>query len=107
VADYGNHRVQRFSHDGAFELAWGGQGGEPGQLSWPWGIDVDEAGRVVVSDFANHRIQRFTADGELVDLWGSYGWVLGRFQGPLGVDFGNRRVQRFAPALPGSHGRNR
>ena len=99
VVDSGNNRVQRFSAEGAFELAWGknaiinGQpgdtgngyevctvahdcqeadrGGRGGELFQPGGIAVDQSdGSVYVTDQSNNRVQKFTADGEFLLAWG-------------------------------------
>src|SRR5438045_8819079 len=51
VADFGNHRVERFTRDGQFVSAWGGRGDQPGQVDAPLGLVVDARGAVYVSDF--------------------------------------------------------
>lgn len=59
VAEYGNHRVQRFARSGESLETWGEPGSEPGQFSSPWGLVVDSHGAVHVLDTLNHRVQRF------------------------------------------------
>ncbi len=120
VADSGNHRIVRFDPQGQF-LAWGGpctlDDDNPclGQFSEPWGVAVDQEGRVYVADTWNHRIQVFDASGNFLGQWGDGALVdveadpRGRegipygFYGPRGVavdsqgrvyvtDTGNERV---------------
>ncbi len=89
VADFGHHRVQRFSASGVFERAWGedvasagpgnagvgfevcvatsevcktGETTAPalgGELNFPNGLATDAAGNLYVADTGHHRIQRF------------------------------------------------
>ncbi len=68
VADCGNNRVQRFTPDGTFVLAWGTAGSGDGQFACP--IDVATShGEVLVLDRDNRRVQRFTADGTFLEAW--------------------------------------
>ena len=86
---------------------WGGFGAQPGELKYPSGVAVDQAGNVYVADQLNHRIQKFTAAGEFIDEWGGLGSGDGEFIRPMGVavdssgvvyvtDAGNYRVQKFS-----------
>ena len=89
VADFGHHRVQRFSASGAFERAWGedvasagpgntGTGFEVcaaagevcktgettapalgGEFNFPNGLATDAGGNLYVADTGHHRIQKF------------------------------------------------
>jgi len=59
VADFYNHRVQKFSSRGHFLVAFGEQGSGPGQLERPTDAAVDANGNVYVVDFGNNRIQKF------------------------------------------------
>ena len=114
VVDMRNHRVQRFSADGEFEIAWGAYGdidlgtGTPGTFKEPWGIAIGSDGSVFVADTWNHRIQKFTADGEFITSWGYFGQdgSPNAFYGPRDVaidskdrvyvsDTGNKRVVIF------------
>ena len=58
VAEFGNHRVQKFSPTGEPLGCWGGPGRELGRLNTPWGLAIDSRGRVHVLDSENHRVQR-------------------------------------------------
>ncbi len=93
VADFGNHRVQRFDSLGTFERTWGKgvnatvpgnlctaasgntcQGGSTGVFAGEMdsirGVAADAAGNVYVADSLNHRIQRFDALGTFERTWG-------------------------------------
>lgn len=65
VADTNNHRVQRLSIDGGFELELGKEGLAAGELSFPIDVRIDAGGRVVVADRGGKRIQWFRDDGAL------------------------------------------
>jgi len=95
AVDSDNHRVQVFDADGAFLREWGSQcnlaveqsctdldGDGPmsygdGQFQEPWGIAVDDDGRVYVADTWNHRVQVFDSDGTFLNKWGAYGQTSG------------------------------
>ena len=57
VAEFGNHRIQRFTRDGRSLGVWGSNGREEGQLSHPWALVEDARGRIHVLDTGNHRVQ--------------------------------------------------
>ena len=108
VAEYSNHRVQKFSSDGALLLAiGGGRGAGDGQFEFPSDVAVDAAGNVYVADNGNNRVQRFDPSGAFSAKWGTSGTGDGQFIGASGValaaaggvyvaDFQNRRVQKFS-----------
>ena len=58
IAEWGNHRVQKFTVEGKSLGCWGGPGGEPGRLNHPWALAVDSRGSIHVVDTENHRVQR-------------------------------------------------
>lgn len=104
VTDLWNHRVQKFSSDGAFLKKWGSYGTDDGQFKYPVDITVDSAGNVFVTD--SNQIQKFTADGTFLKRWGSLGIHNGQFNQTQGVavdssgnlyvaDNDNNRVQKF------------
>jgi sugar lactone lactonase YvrE len=106
VADFGNHRVQRFTRDGIGAGQWGTYGVGAGQFRGPAGLAIDAHGDVYVSDFYNHRVQKFTADGTWLRQWGGEGAGAGSLRGPAGiaideagnvlvVEMDGRRIQRF------------
>jgi uncharacterized protein (TIGR03663 family) len=91
VVDSDNHRIQVFDTNGAFLRQWGSHcnlaedlgctdpdGDGPlqygdGQFQEPWGIALDQDGRVYVADTWNHRIQVFDTNGAFLSKWGTYG----------------------------------
>ena len=75
VSDTGNNRVCVFNLRGVFLFSFGKSGvaypsagaeitWRPGEFNYPFGIDVDERGRIFVADTANWRIQVFSPDGK-------------------------------------------
>jgi sugar lactone lactonase YvrE len=106
VADSGNNRVQKFTADGAFLLAWGTAGTAAGSFSTPQSVAVGPDGTVYVTDGGNNRVQRFDANGAFLSQWGTPGAGDGQFNNPIGIaagpdgsvyvgDTGNNRIQRF------------
>jgi DNA-binding beta-propeller fold protein YncE len=117
VANASNERIEKFTSDGTFVKAWGGEqtywkgisvtwGTGNGQFSLPQGIAVDSAGNVYVADTNNHRIQKFTSDGTFITTWGTEGEGDGQFKRPTGitvdgagnvyvVDYSTCLVQKF------------
>ncbi len=65
---YGSHYIHQYDQNAKWIRTWGGQGKEPGQLSTPHGLWLDNRpGRqpsLVVADRANFRLQYFTLDGQ-------------------------------------------
>lgn len=59
VAEFGNHRVQKFTQDGESLGTWGTVGRRSGELNRPWALVRDKAGRIHVLDTDNHRVQTF------------------------------------------------
>ena len=59
VADFYNHRVQKFAPDGTFLTAFGKRGDEPGQFNYAIAIAIADDGTVFVADYGNNRIQKW------------------------------------------------
>ncbi len=59
VADFYNHRIQKFSPKGDFLVAFGSRGKELGKMKFPIDVALDKEGSVYVVDFGNNRIQKF------------------------------------------------
>ena len=105
VADYFNHRVQKFDGNGTFLRMWGWgvqdgstefqvctsgcQKGLPGiglgQFSSPTGVAVDSSGNAYVCQVGNARVQVFDSLGAFLSKWGAYGTADGEFDGPEGL----------------------
>jgi len=106
VADWGNHRIQKFTSGGLFVRKWGTWAKGDGEFNYPAGVAVAPDGSVYVADTGNHRIQKFTSDGLFVSLWGTEGTGGGQFYNPQDValapngsvyvaDTDNHRIQKF------------
>jgi DNA-binding beta-propeller fold protein YncE len=110
-------RVQKFTADGKFLMAWGDNDDKPGSfgglfapikgnLKGPIGICIDRKDRIWVSAVSG-RVQQFTKDGKyLGGIGGKQGSGPGEFLAPHGVavdgrahlyvvDAYNHRVQKF------------
>ena len=90
VADYLNHRIQRFNvHTGSCVSSFGTYGTGKGELQNPESVCIDGVGRVVVADCFNNRMQAFTQDGEPVFIFGDRG--SGKLNRPTGCVFYQNR----------------
>ncbi|HXA01783.1 MAG TPA: hypothetical protein VNW99_07345 [Cytophagaceae bacterium] len=63
VVSRGDHRVVKYTNNGAVLLEWGGLGTADGKFNNPYGVAVDAAGNVYVTDGNNNRIQKFDNNG--------------------------------------------
>lgn len=59
VADFYNHRVQKFSPNGVFLTSIGHRRQSAGQLSFPIGIAIAQDGTVFVVEYGNNRISKW------------------------------------------------
>ena len=59
VADFYNHRVQKFASDGTFLTSFGSRGSGQGEFEYPMAAAVAADGIVFVADFGNNRIQKW------------------------------------------------
>ena len=66
VADWFNHRIEKFNADRSFAAQWGGYGTGGGSLIFPRGVLVAPNGQVVVTDSENNRLSFFDGDGGFV-----------------------------------------
>lgn len=66
VADWFNHRIEKFNADGSFDRQWGGYGPQNGSLIFPRNVTVGGDGNVVVTDSENNRIDVFSPSGAFV-----------------------------------------
>ena len=64
VADWNNHRVQKFSTDGAHLLTFGHPGSGPGSLRHPSDVAVDGDGDVYVVDWMNERVVIYDSEAK-------------------------------------------
>ena len=104
VADYGNHRIQKFSSSGAFIAKWGSRGATNspyGQFLSVNDVATDAAGNVYVTD-TTERIQKFSPDGAFLGKWGSAGSGNGQSASPggLATDAAHSPRSRSSPRSP-------
>jgi DNA-binding beta-propeller fold protein YncE len=86
VAELWNHRIQRFTLDGKFQLEWGQMGNAEGDFTNPLGVFVDcDRDEVYVSD--RYRIQVFDSNGNYVRKWGSPGQGNGQLNFPMDMPY--------------------
>ena len=58
VADFYNHRIQKFAADGTFLTTLGKERGGAGKLKYPLAVAVAEDGTVFVADHGHNRVQK-------------------------------------------------
>jgi DNA-binding beta-propeller fold protein YncE len=107
VTDACNGRICVFKTDGRWVRNIGHTGGELGEFRFPYGLDMDSNGRLIVCEFGNNRVQMIDKEsGKGLRVWGGAGRDLGQMAYPWGVavdkhdrvaavDAGNNRVQVF------------
>jgi DNA-binding beta-propeller fold protein YncE len=105
VTDACNHRIVVFTTDGKFVRNIGTAGSEPGQFRFPYGLDDDGQGNLLVTEFGNNRVQKISkSTGRSLWTWGTTGRAEGELAYPWAavvnnrhrvviVDSGNNRLQ--------------
>jgi DNA-binding beta-propeller fold protein YncE len=110
VGEYGgNDRINKFTPDYKFVMAFGGADAGEGSLLRPESLDFDAEQTLWVADACHHRLCRFSRDGKLLSTLGREGSAPGELRYPycvrvcrdgnlLVTEFGNNRVQMLTPA---------
>lgn len=105
VADACNHRIEVLDLKGNWKRNIGSVGKGLGQFGFPYGLDLDSKGQLVVCEFGNNRIQWVDKNtGKGIRIWGVSGREPGEVAYPwavavnekdqvLIVDSGNNRLQ--------------
>ncbi|MBC7783652.1 MAG: hypothetical protein H7144_07410 [Burkholderiales bacterium] len=104
TSDSCNHRISVFKLDGTFVKNLGRTGSAPGEYRFPYGLDADESGNLLVAEFGNNRIQKIDRHtGAGLWKWGTPGRLPGELNYPwaiaadgnraIVVDAGNNRLQ--------------
>ncbi len=105
VLDTGNHRIQKFSPDGAYLATLGRQGQGPGEFNFPGSLDIDEAGRLIVASPYGQKIQFLDMSGvETGSL--TLQEVISEYFRALGTDLMVSAVRR-QPPLPDDEEQNK
>jgi len=79
VSDSLNFRVQKFTSEGEFLVAFGEAGNKPGYFSRPKGVASDSDGNIYVVDALFDNVQMFDKDGRLLMAFGRSGQENGEF----------------------------
>ena len=88
VADYGNHRIQKFSPEGEFVAAVGGRGSNQLRFNRPVGICYNHRdNNLYIGGNFNHRIQVLTTDLKFVRDYGTQDIENGQFRNPIDIAF--------------------
>jgi len=107
LTDACNHRLQVWKTDGTWVRNIGHVGSGPGEFRFPYGLDEDREGNLIVCEFGNNRVQKIEkATGRCLGVWGTGGHEPGQLAYPWGVavdkknrvvavDAGNNRLQVF------------
>ena len=85
VADYNNHRIQKFTPQGQFLQAVGSKGKRRLDFKFPKAIAVNPITKKVYVVDANHRVQVLNSDLSYYVKFGRYGSGLGQFDDPHGI----------------------
>ncbi len=115
VVDACNHRIGRFTFDGAL-IAWIGSpetaGRELGQFKYPYSLALLDDGTALVVEYENGRVQRIEMKtGRGIETFGKPGRGVGELVTPWSIamigrtayvlDTGNNRIQAFRSPRPG------
>jgi DNA-binding beta-propeller fold protein YncE len=107
VTDACNHRISVWNTQGRFLRNMCKIGSGDGELRFPYGLDADSRGRLIVCEFGNNRVQRIDKQtGKGLGTWGVAGRDPGQLAYPwavavdkdnrvVTVDSGNNRLQVF------------
>lgn len=107
ITDACNHRICVFRTDGTWVRNMGRLGSGLGEFRFPYGLDQDQNGHLIVCEFGNNRVQKVDKiTGQGVATWGAGGREPGQLAYPWGVivdkhdrvivvDSGNNRLQVF------------
>jgi len=64
VADFYNHRIQKFTASGEFLTSFGTPGQGPGEFNYAIAVAAAEDGTIFSVDYGNHRVQKWRAGVE-------------------------------------------
>jgi DNA-binding beta-propeller fold protein YncE len=64
VSCYKSHQVCVFNLEGKLHFVYGGEGSGPGKLDCPYGVALDQRGRLLVCDYNNDRVSIVSPQGQ-------------------------------------------
>ena len=64
VADWKNHRIQKFTDTGEYISTIGTPGNSSGELNMPSDVAVDKDGDIYVTDWWNSKLEVYDKDGD-------------------------------------------
>lgn len=108
IADACNHRIVRMSLVGEVLKVFGRFGSAPGELRYPYAIDLAPDHTLMVCEYEGNRLQWFDKDGRSLRVWGRAGRLPGELFAPWAAAYGpgenvyvvdalNSRVQIIRP----------
>ena len=104
VADQNANRIEKFTSDGAFVLAFAPPRGPDG-FNGPGSLALDPQGNLLVTNAGNYRINKFSPTGQVLTTYGRFGVFVHNPDGVVadsagnvyGVEPNGARVLKFAP----------
>ncbi|MDR2795502.1 MAG: 6-bladed beta-propeller [Spirochaetaceae bacterium] len=85
VSEFRGGRVSVLDADGRWLSHIGSKGINPGQLSGPAAISIDDEGYLYVVEFGNRRVSKFDPDGAFINSFGSKSADFSGFLAPSGI----------------------
>jgi hypothetical protein len=90
VADYGNHRIQRFDRTLTFVSSFSTRDAENAadRFGYPTDVALSRLGELFLCDTENNRIVKVDAENRIATTFGYYGSGLGSLQRPVQLEIG-------------------
>ncbi len=90
VADYGNHRIQRFDRTLSFVSSFSTREAEEAseRFGYPTDVALSRLGELFLCDTENSRIVKVNAANRVETAFGGFGGGAGRLQRPLQIEIG-------------------
>jgi len=87
VADYNNHRIQRYNHKLEFIVSYLNDPNrdEKLQFGFPMAVAYSNFNELFIAEAENQRILRFDMNGQPVQSFGDYDWGAGSLEQPVAI----------------------
>jgi sugar lactone lactonase YvrE len=92
VTDTNNKRVLAYDSGGNLLFSFGEDGSSEGQFKFPYGISVDEKGRVFVADLYNGNISIFDEKGKFIEYFAPEANKVGKVSAPAALRIIDKKV---------------